>query len=556
MDSFGAALAGIDDIDGDGVADVLVGAPGSTVSGTAAAGAIFAFSGSTGALLYRIDGGNGDGVTGDALGQSIAVIGDIDLDGTDDFAVGAPFALDSQGTQTGIVLIISGRTAAQLARLEGTSTNGEFGSCLTILGDINGNASNDLLIGAPVGAANGEGEVTIYDPISWLPIRTIVGEQPSSGFGSAAVSVGDIDNDGLDDIAIGAPSVYSPFGTPKALVYSGGAGTKIREFTGPVRSRFGASLASADFDGDGVVDLLVGVPREDTASVPEAGEVVLYSALAEPPAFRAAGVSGGEEFGRVLVRLDDLNGDGRNEFLIGSPGATPFAGFLAGAAYVYGFASVQNARAFYRGGGDVRVGANSSPVFLELEPASGGFSLGEITPASVTLRSTTGAFREIRPLVLDRNSLADSDGDGVPEARIGFSIDDWRRFFSGLPDGKTSVLVSVDGALTGGRRFTAPLDLMVKALAPLAVTVFPNPMRKSTTITFRISVPGRLKVELFDSRGRRCRYLWRDGVLPDGYHDLTFDGRSDRGDRLPAGVYFYRVSGTDGTSEGRFVIVR
>ncbi len=45
-------------------------------------------------------------------------------------------------------------------------------------------------------------------------------------------------------------------------------------------------------------------------------------------------------------------------------------------------------------------------------------------------------------------------------------------------------------------------------------------------------------------------------MLPDGYHDLTFDGRSDRGDRLPAGVYFYRVSGTDGTSEGRFVIVR
>ncbi len=91
---------------------------------------------------------------------------------------------------------------------------------------------------------------------------------------------------------------------------------------------------------------------------------------------------------------------------------------------------------------------------------------------------------------------------------------------------------------------------------PLRPRLHPSPMRTDATLSFTTSLPGDLRVELFDLRGRRVRVLLDRTQAPAGFHRLAFDGRDDGRSALPTGVYFYRVQAQEGTNGGRFFIVR
>lgn len=89
----------------------------------------------------------------------------------------------------------------------------------------------------------------------------------------------------------------------------------------------------------------------------------------------------------------------------------------------------------------------------------------------------------------------------------------------------------------------------------LAVTVSPNPLNPAGTLDFSTSLPGNVRVALYDVRGRLIRVIL-DKPLPAGRHEVPLDGLDDRGGPLASGVYFFEVETVDGSQRGRAAVVR
>ncbi len=160
---YGAAVAGIGDVDGDGYADFAVGAPGYSYPWCVpdpceGNGRIAVYSGYTGS---KIRGGMGG--TPDSLGFSISALGDIDDDGFADYVYGAPGAEDA-GTDRGQAYVVSGLGGARLLTVEGHQTGDHLGWSVAGGGDFDGNCSPDFAVGLPF-SDDGEtdaGEVCFY----------------------------------------------------------------------------------------------------------------------------------------------------------------------------------------------------------------------------------------------------------------------------------------------------------------------------------------------------------------------------------------------------------
>jgi len=89
----------------------------------------------------------------------------------------------------------------------------------------------------------------------------------------------------------------------------------------------------------------------------------------------------------------------------------------------------------------------------------------------------------------------------------------------------------------------------------MLLRVHPNPASCQTLIHFETREGGLVQASVYDLAGRRVRGL-SDGILCPGVHDLLWDGRAQDGCAVPAGIYLIRVSAAEGTTTGRFVIVR
>ena len=88
------------------------------------------------------------------------------------------------------------------------------------------------------------------------------------------------------------------------------------------------------------------------------------------------------------------------------------------------------------------------------------------------------------------------------------------------------------------------------------VSVSPNPLNPSATLTYRTMQPGPVAITIFDPSGRVVRTLVRESFVSAGYHDVKLDGTGDNGTRLASGVYFYRIQTADGVASGRFVVMK
>jgi flagellar hook assembly protein FlgD len=152
---------------------------------------------------------------------------------------------------------------------------------------------------------------------------------------------------------------------------------------------------------------------------------------------------------------------------------------------------------------------------------------------------------------------ADKDGNGVMEMTACFAKADLRTLFAGLPKGTNTVTVTLEGDVSTGGKFRTTLTIdVVGTGGALASSLSPNPLNPEATLTFTTSLPGRVKASVFDLHGRLVRALETGVYLGAGYHDLHVDGRGDRGERLPSGVYYYRIETGEGEATGRFVIAR
>ncbi|HGY90470.1 MAG TPA: hypothetical protein ENK43_04795 [Planctomycetes bacterium] len=279
----GQAVAGVGDVDGDGHADVAVGVPLDDTSGLNA-GEVRVYSGNTGSLLYAIQGGS----PGARLGRSVAGLGDVDGDGVPDLVAGAPFE-DGGPAMSGAAHVYSGATGALILSLPGDSTGQQFGRAVAAAGDVNGDGVDDILVGAPfetVSSMPQAGSLRIYSGVDGTLLRTIQGEGPNLRLGWSMSSILDVDADGFADILVGAPH-DSPNGLTFAgsvRIYSSATGALLSQFVGfSAGAASGMSVAGrGDINGDGICDPLVGAPNETTLHGVASGVVRVYSGTFPP----------------------------------------------------------------------------------------------------------------------------------------------------------------------------------------------------------------------------------------------------------------------------------
>jgi hypothetical protein len=278
-DDFGGSTASAGDVNGDGIADLVVGAP-QRISGQN--GYVRVFSGADGSLIHHLVGR----WPCDLFGSFLTSIGDIDGDTVPDLLVGAP-QLDLL-PRRGYALIFSGATGAKL-RLHSGDRFGEFlGTSVAAVGDLNDDQVPDYAIGVPGARVNNitSGAVRVYSGIDGSLLSEAVGHSDQSFFGIDVDGGADLNGDGSPELLIGAigESPSNPWAGSCFVVcaFSGETLLRIDAAAPDTYLGIGVHLAG-DLDGDGVEEVLIGAYRDDPNG-PESGSAFLYSgaSLFEP----------------------------------------------------------------------------------------------------------------------------------------------------------------------------------------------------------------------------------------------------------------------------------
>lgn len=322
----GGAVRSAGDVNNDGITDIIIGATSAGPEGAGSAYVVYGRSSGfdNSVVLSALDGSNGfelRGINrGDRAGYSVSGAGDVNADGIDDFIIGADKA-SPNGPSSGESYVVFGSAAGFEARIEPSSLNGENGFVVTGLdgdeftgysvsgvGDINNDGIDDLVISAPnftadPEAAPGNAYVIFGQSSSFGSSFDISSLDGANGFiltgvtggdstGYSVSGIGDINNDGINDFAIGA----------------------LR--------------ASINGEQPGVTYVVFG-------SDANASSQVELSSLNGTNGFAVNGIDDADSVGTSVEGVGDVNGDGIDDFVIGARTAEPF-----GAAYVlYGNAS-------------------------------------------------------------------------------------------------------------------------------------------------------------------------------------------------------------------------
>lgn len=206
--SFGSSLASGGDFDGDVFTDLIVGADRFDGSAGNDIGAVYLMSIMHGTVIRRIDGW--DSLNG--FGASVALMGDLNGDGTPDLAASAPFAKRGANLAIGAVEFLSGSDGSQISRVTGNAPNENFGTDIASVGDQDGDGTIDLLVGAPyrLGTNGIPGAAVLLSGQNRQEMHCFPNEG-YVGFGRHLAKLHDIDGDGFHDIGISSPEALSLF---------------------------------------------------------------------------------------------------------------------------------------------------------------------------------------------------------------------------------------------------------------------------------------------------------------------------------------------------------
>jgi hypothetical protein len=267
---FGTAVCGAGDLDGDGYGDYVVGVPNADPNGTDS-GRVRVFSGLTGNLIHTWDGD----AAGDHFGTAVARINDIDGDGVDEIAVGAPdHVFSGQFGSTGLVRVFSGKTGAVLFTLHGSST-ARLGLSVASARDVDGDGVTDIIAGA-LNQGTGvqfidRGAVVVYSGATGNPIHVIGGGAAYQHFGVSVCGLGDINKNGFGDFAVGALADSALLAGPGFVkFFDGASATPLFTLDGAnLGDQAGAAIAAiGDVTGDGALECIIGAPGVTGGTVP------------------------------------------------------------------------------------------------------------------------------------------------------------------------------------------------------------------------------------------------------------------------------------------------
>ena len=286
----------VDDVDGDEASEFVASAPGSRK--------VHMYSGMTRERLHTVSGGT-------MYGYSMTSLGDVDGDGFADFAAGTPF----DNSNTGVVDVISGLDFSVIYTLTGNAAGDYFGWNLASAGDTDGDGVQDLMILC----RTGNGAVKIHSGIDGQLRYSIGGRSASDQFGEAMTGIHDYDGDGFDDFLIGAPD-YPNGGL--ATLYSGWNGLEISSLSYSSGEGFGAALAQlGDLNDDGIPEFAVGAPETQKFTISRAGEIRIYDGSDLSLINFRNGTTRWQRLGSHIADAGDYDLDGYSDYYVSSPGA-------------------------------------------------------------------------------------------------------------------------------------------------------------------------------------------------------------------------------------------
>ena len=364
---------------------------------------------------------------GDQYGWVARRVGDVDADGTQDYASTAPTHTNAAGNPQGYVTIVSGKTGEVLHEWFSEQGGEQFGWCVTGAGDQNGDGHADVLIGAPA-TQTGKGHAYVYSGKDGERLAAYEGEAQSDRFGREVHAPGDVNGDGVGDLLIGAPG-HDGAGAEAGRVYllSGKDGARLATYDGQPGDQLGENVC-------GFVDargarLLLAAPRP---AEPTKGYLLALDPLTGEEAWRYAAPPTAVNVGWFLGMVGDVDADGipdvyHTDWQDGAKGPSTgratvqsgldgrvireYLGHYAGEGFGIG---VGDAGDLNRDGfDDLVIGA-----WTNRDGAAQG---GKIYLYSGRFGNALGAFTGTIPgatLGFDATSMGDADGDEVPDMLV------------------------------------------------------------------------------------------------------------------------------------------
>jgi hypothetical protein len=375
-DRAGLSVSGAGDVNGDGFADVIIGAPFADTLGKDA-GVSYVVFGKAGGFgpnfdLASLDGVNGFQITGEAAfdnnGSSVSSLGDVNGDGFPDLILLAGQATSyNRYSPAGATYVIFGRGSGSppqvsLSDLNGTNGFKVFGSeygtiSVSSAGDINGDGLTDFI----VGSGRPYGTFVVFGKAAGFPASIdpdyvdgsngfqITDEASRHGVGRSVSSAGDINGDGLADIIVSSTSYNQPRAGTAYVIFGktsgfsaglevstvdGSNGFKITGEPGGYNSGQILNVSSTgDFNGDGFADIVIGAPGTSPNGRYSGASYVVFGTASGFPAnvdlsslngsngFRVNGLAAYDFVGSSVSSAGDVNGDGFDDLIVGASGA-------------------------------------------------------------------------------------------------------------------------------------------------------------------------------------------------------------------------------------------
>lgn len=572
---FGFSVARVGDVNSDGTPDFAVGAPLSNAGG-AESGRVYLFWGGSSISStpdLAINGATG----GDQFGFSVSAAGDFNGDGEDDFIVGAPYR-NEQSLENGAAYVIYGGNGgpstdlADALVLSGEIAGDHFGYSVTDAGNFLGTSNACVAVGAPENLSAGaayvfEGSSFPSSPNATFDLKIVNGAAaaPGSQYGFAVENAGRWNNDGYDDLAIGAPLCNeSASAAGRVEVVFGGTSPSTsgdRYANGETAtSHLGYALAGVgDVTGSSSEDLLMGAPGYDgdatdggraylfaggSNSTGDAGNLEVLSNSPLNP-----GTAADDFFGQAVASAGLFDDDAELDYIVAAPGGNIGNTSAAGFCWVAdsGNAVVGNDLPQWQSGwapdGTVDL-VFSLPValnrleYLELSRVSYTQASQILWSGQVSLSSPVDLGSG---LVFSGSAFQFNDANAPVDGEFHYRITGQTSDGSGF----------TQDALAGPGAYSGLVPEAQLALQP----VWPNPFNPSASVRFRMPAGQSAVCRVTDVKGRLVATLF-SGQGEGVWRTVTWNGVSDSGVKAASGVYLISVEAGGQRQVQRMVLAK